>query len=137
MIRVHSALPAVTRRHVLSLLVGLVAGSPPRAALAHAVLVRSAPSARARVPEAPARVVLWFSERLEPAYSAVTVWTTGGMQVDQRDAVVDPDDRKRLSVGLVPLAAGQYTVRYRVLSVDGHVVESTYVFTVGLRGRQR
>jgi hypothetical protein len=32
--------------------------------------------------------------------------------------------RRSLSVGIPPLAPGTYTVRYRVLSVDGHVVES-------------
>jgi methionine-rich copper-binding protein CopC len=128
---------AVTRRRVLCVLVGLPAASCAHAALAHAFLVKSSPSVRSTVPEGPVRVALWFSERLEPAYSTVSVWTANGMQVDQRDAVVDPDGRKRLSVGLVPLAAGRYTVRYRVLSVDGHVVESSYVFTVGARGRQR
>lgn len=128
----------MTRRDALALLVGLAAAaSCPDTALAHAFLVKSAPAARSRVPAPPTRVVLWFNERLEPVYSTVSVWTGSGMQVDQRDAVTDPDDRKRLSVGLVPLPAGQYTVRYRVLSIDGHVVESSYVFTVAARGRSR
>jgi methionine-rich copper-binding protein CopC len=43
---------------------------------------------------------------------------------------VGPDDLKRLSVGVSPLAPGTYTVRYRVLSVDGHVVESEFSFTI-------
>ncbi|HEX7124257.1 MAG TPA: copper resistance protein CopC, partial [Thermodesulfobacteriota bacterium] len=34
-------------------------------------------------------------------------------------------------VGLPPdLPAGAYTVKYRVLSADGHVVEGSYRFTV-------
>ena len=28
------------------------------------------------------------------------------------------------------LGPGRYIVRFRVLSVDGHVVESSYIFTV-------
>jgi len=35
-----------------------------------------------------------------------------------------------MSVSLPPLAPGRYTVRFRVLSVDGHVVESRFTFTV-------
>jgi len=36
----------------------------------------------------------------------------------------------------IPAAApaGTYTVRFRVLSVDGHVVESDFPFTIGARG---
>jgi methionine-rich copper-binding protein CopC len=43
---------------------------------------------------------------------------------------VATDDPVRLSVGLRPLPAGTYTVRYRVLSVDGHVVEGEFPFTL-------
>jgi methionine-rich copper-binding protein CopC len=36
----------------------------------------------------------------------------------------------RLSVGVPTLPAGVYTVRYRVVSIDGHVVEAEFTFTV-------
>lgn len=106
-------------------------GSPPAAPVhAHAVLVRSAPSHRAVLGQAPERVELWFNERLEPAYSTVTIWNEAGRQVDERDATVAPDDPRRLSVSIATRAAGRYTVQYRVLSVDGHVVDSRFTFTV-------
>jgi methionine-rich copper-binding protein CopC len=97
---------------------------------AHAVLVRSTPAARATVATAPDRVILWFNERLEPAYSSASVWNAAAAQVDRKDARVEGDDPKRLAVTLTRLAPGTYTVRYRVLSVDGHIVESTFPFTV-------
>lgn len=99
-------------------------------ALAHAVLVRSLPASRAVLARSPDRVQLWFSERVEPAYSRVSVWDAGGAQVDGRDAAVSRDDPKRLDVTLPPLPPGRYTVRFRVLSVDGHVVESAIPFTL-------
>src|SRR5262249_58623975 len=80
--------------------------------------------------EARGGVQLWFNERLEPAYSQMSVWSAAGAQVDRGDARVDPDDARQLRVTLAPLARGAYTVRYRVLSVDGHVVESSFPFTV-------
>ena len=101
----------------------------PLAVAAHASLVKSAPAARAAV-DMPARVDLWFNERLEAAYSSVSVWDAAGTRVDRQDVVVAADDPKRLSVGVSPLGPGSYTVRYRVLSVDGHVIESSYTFTV-------
>lgn len=103
---------------------------------AHAVLVRSAPAARAAVATAPDRVLLWFNERLEPAYSSASVWNVAGTQVDRKDARVEADDPKRLSVTLAPLSPGAYTVRYRVLSVDGHIVEASFAFTVGPRATE-
>ena len=97
---------------------------------AHAVLVKSAPVARAVLGHPPDRVALWFNERLEPAFSTVSVWSASGVQVDRRDAGVGHDDPKRLSVTLPAVAVGTYTVRFRVLSVDGHIVEASFSFTV-------
>jgi len=111
--------------------VALLAGAlAVPAADAHAVLVRSSPSRRAVLAQAPERVELWFNERLEPAYSTVSVWSEAGGQVDARDVAVTTDDPRRLSVSLTTRAAGFYTVKYRVLSVDGHVVDSRITFIV-------
>jgi methionine-rich copper-binding protein CopC len=101
---------------------------PPVAA--HAVLVRSTPAARATLSRPPERVQLWFNERLEPAYSRVSVWDAGGRQVDAADGSVDRREPTRLSVGVPGLGPGTYTVKFRVLSVDGHLVESAFAFTV-------
>ena len=102
----------------------------PAIAGAHAVLVKSSPARRAVLALPPARVALTFNERLEPAYSKVSVWAEGNTQVDDGKIVVAPDDPRRLSVGLPPLARGIYTVKFRVLSVDGHLVEGTYPFEI-------
>jgi len=103
---------------------------PPALVESHAVLVKSLPPARAVLTRPPVRVQLWFSERLEPAFSSASVWSASGKQVDKRDACVSPDDPKELSVSLGALDAGTYTVRCRILSVDGHVVEANYPFTI-------
>ena len=102
----------------------------PSSALGHAVLVKAVPAQRAALSEAPPRVELWFNERLEPAYSRASVTNEAGTQVDLRDVAVSKEDPRRLSLSLRPLDPGRYTVRFRVLSVDGHVVESSLTFTV-------
>ena len=102
----------------------------PTAALAHAVLVKSIPAQRSSLTESPPRVELWFNERLEPAYSRASVTDEAGMQIDLRDALVSKEDARRLSLSLPPLRPGRYAVKFRVLSVDGHVVESSLTFTV-------
>jgi hypothetical protein len=124
----------VTRRRLLraagAALGGLWLARAPRPAVAHAALVRSAPARRATVSASPARVRLWFSERVEARFSRVSVEDAGGRPVDRQDSQADPEDGKQLSVGLPPLGPGVYRVRYRVLSVDGHVVEGELSFTV-------
>ena len=102
----------------------------PAVALAHAVLVKSVPAQRASLVEPPPRIELWFNERLEPAYSKASVTNEAGTQVDLRDVKVSTEDPRRLSLSLPPLKPGRYTVSFRVLSVDGHVVESRLSFTV-------
>jgi len=102
----------------------------PGPTLAHSLLVRSQPERRATVTRPPEEVRLWFSERIEPAYARVSVWDARGKQVDAGDATVDQADATTLAVRTPGLRAGRYTVRYRVLSVDGHIVESSFDFTV-------
>jgi len=102
----------------------------PGPTLAHSLLVRSQPERRATVTRPPEEVRLWFSERIEPAYARVSVWDAGGKQVDAGDAAVDQADATTLAVRTPGLRAGRYTVRYRVLSVDGHIVESSFDFTI-------
>jgi methionine-rich copper-binding protein CopC len=106
----------------------------PSGSWAHAYLVKSSPARRAMLSNAPERVVLWFNERLEAQFSQLSVWNAERQQVDGGDVQVGPDDGKKLSVGVPTLTPGAYTVKYRVLSVDGHVVEAEFPFTI--RSRQ-
>ena len=105
----------------------------PSIAAGHAVLVKSSPARRAVLAASPPRVELTFNERLEPAYSTMSVWSSAEARVDDGKIVVGPDDPRRLSIGLPALARGLYTVKFRVLSVDGHLVEGTYAFEVRTR----
>ena len=116
-----------------ALALALVVLLSPTAAGAHAVLVKSSPPRRAVLVTPPGRIELTFNERLEPAYSTVSVWSAGDARVDDGKVVIGADDPKRLTVGVPSLASGHYTVKFRVLSVDGHVVEGTFPFEVRAR----
>jgi copper resistance protein C len=102
----------------------------PGLALAHAALVKAEPAKRATLSKPPAQVRLWFNERLEPAYASVVVLDAAKVQVSKAAAQVDKADPKLLVLELPALAPGQYTVKYRVLSVDGHTVDYGYTFTL-------
>jgi copper resistance protein C len=99
-------------------------------AAAHTRLERSVPAADSTVVVSPPRLMLWFSERLEPAFSKVRVLNPEGKQVDKDDAQVDPDDGRQIGVSLPELEPGSYRVHWRVLSVDTHLNEGDFTFDV-------
>jgi methionine-rich copper-binding protein CopC len=99
-------------------------------ALGHSGLQRTEPPAESKLKRPPSEVKLFFSERLEPAYSTVRVKDDNGAQVDRQDAHVDPSNPLLLRATLQPLEQGAYTVNWRVLSVDGHVTEGRFAFQV-------
>ncbi|MGH3086899.1 MAG: copper resistance CopC family protein [Rubrobacteraceae bacterium] len=111
----------------LSLLWVLLLCAP---AFAHASLVEAEPADGASLERAPEEVRLAFNEPVEAAFSPVEVYGSGGGRVDLDDARVDPDDARVVVVGLEDLSEGAYTVEWRVTSVDGHVVDGKYKFSV-------
>jgi copper resistance protein C len=126
----------VSRRALLGAALAAVALAPAPAP-SHAVLVRSSPARRTVLGQPPRRVELVFNERLEAAYSSVSVWNADGVRVDGRDVVVSSADPRVLTVGLPDLSPGTYTVTFRVLSVDGHVVEASFPFSIAAPAMRR
>ncbi len=100
------------------------------AAFAHALLAKSEPARRAVLTRPPAQVRLWFNERLEPAFCALSVLDGDGKPATAEPARVSLQNPKLLELALPVLAPGVYTVQYKVLSVDGHTVKASYTFTV-------
>ena len=113
--------PAVTLAALLA--VGGAAG-------AHAFLERAEPRDGSVVREAPREVKLFFTERLEPAYSSARVVDAQGRTVDRGTSGVDRENRAMLRVPVPSLPSGVYTVLWRVLSVDAHITEGQVTFRV-------
>jgi methionine-rich copper-binding protein CopC len=94
------------------------------------VLQRAEPRVESKLKRAPDEVKLYFTERLEPAYSAVRVLDAAGAQVDRRDSRVDRANPALLRATLPPLPPGTYKVLWRVLSIDADVTEGAFTFRV-------
>ena len=97
---------------------------------AHAVLQRAEPRVESKLKRAPDEVKLYFSERLEPAYSTLRVLDAAGTQVDRRDSHVDRANPALLRATLPPLPAGTYKVLWRVLSIDADITEGAFTFRI-------
>jgi methionine-rich copper-binding protein CopC len=115
----------------------MAAGLHSGTALAHAMLVKAEPARRAALTRAPAQVRLWFNEEIEKDYASLAVQDAAKATVTEIKPHVAADDPKSIVLPLPELEAGKYTVKFRVLSVDGHVVDSSYDFTVKSKAPQK
>jgi len=113
-----------------ALLLSLIASAP--SAMAHAALESTFPAKGATVSKSTNRVSMVFGEDIlvlkgkNP--NAIFVTNPRGAVVSTGVALVSGT---KISEALkTPLQAGKYTVKYRVVSADGHVVSDSYTFTV-------
>ncbi len=95
---------------------------------AHAMLDRAVPPVGNTVATAPHEVTLWFTQKLEPAFSSITVTNAAGERVDGGKTRVSGS---QMSVTLRAGGPGTYRVNWRVLSVDTHTTEGNFTFQVG------
>lgn len=101
------------------------------AAWAHAALVKSAPGSRETLNQPPTRILLKFSEAVEPKFSSVRLEGADGKVLPLGALTLSPGDPTQIEIAVPQaLPQGSYTVRYRVLSQDGHVVKYGYTFRV-------
>ncbi|OAI28681.1 copper resistance protein CopC [Methylosinus sp. R-45379] len=121
---------AVPLRCAALLLLGLaVCFASPRA-WAHAIVVRTSPAQDGVAPGNIGKVDVWYDAGIRDAFAALAVIAASGERVDKRDAAIDRADPAHVSVGVNPLGPGKYTVRYRALSADGHLVSGAWEFEV-------
>jgi methionine-rich copper-binding protein CopC len=117
-------------RIATSLILSIAFCSFAHAAFAHATLSRSSPADGERL-AAPTAFTLQFSEGLEPAFSHMTVSTSSGGPVGLTDEHVSGDgDNVLCASPSTPLPPGNYTIRWDVLSKDGHKTGGTRSFRV-------
>ncbi len=107
----------------LALLLLLLPATP---ALAHAILLDSAPPPGGAAAPGPAELRLRFNSRIDAARSRVALTGPSG------EAVLPLKDAGRPDVLLCPatLAPGAYVLHWQVLAVDGHITRGTLAFTV-------
>src|SRR5688572_6381450 len=97
------------------------------AAFAHSELTSSMPADKASVDAAPKELMLHFSEPVR--LTALSVNKAGDAQ---RDLSPLPAERQKdFSVASPGLSKGQYTVSWRALSEDAHVMTGEFTFAVG------
>ena len=97
-------------------------------ASAHAMLDHAEPRVGNKVATTPHEVTLWFTQKLEPAFSTITVTNSAGQRVDNGKTRVSGS---QMSVSLRTGGPGTYHVTWHVLSVDTDTTEGNFSFQVG------
>lgn len=117
----------------LRLLLPLVLLTPglltPGLVNAHAGLVKSSPGSRSVLTQTPQEIELCFSEAVELKFSTIKLVDASKVAVPLAEPQLRSDP-KCFFTSVPALSGGTYTVSYRVLSQDGHVVEYGYQFSV-------
>lgn len=114
------------KRNVCGALIGVMTLLAAGNAFAHAKLLSSSPTKDA-AGAAPQEIVLTFSEAVTPA--AVTLADQDGREVKFLGAA-RPDGSALHVPVTAKLAAGRYTLSYRVAGADTHAVNGTLTFIV-------
>ncbi|HET9949965.1 MAG TPA: copper resistance CopC family protein [Longimicrobiales bacterium] len=113
----------------LLLVAGALGAAGAHAAL-HFELSGSLPEPDATVPP-PEEVRLWFTEAPQEGSVAIRLIDPAGEPVETGEPTPAEDDARVVSVAVEPrLAPGRYTVSWRGIGDDGHVVRGDFGFTV-------
>jgi copper resistance protein C len=96
-------------------------------ALAHAFLDHANPRVGSTVATAPHELTLWFTQKLEPAFSSVEVMGPNGSSIGGKAQV----SGNTMRVGIKAAGPGAYHVHWQALSVDTHKTQGSFSFTVG------
>jgi methionine-rich copper-binding protein CopC len=101
----------------------------PASVAAHAELLEASPADGATVEGTPAEISAKFNEPLLTDGSIFSIHNAAGERLAAGQ--IDPDDATRLIIDPVPeLAPGEYEIRWRAATADGHAENDTWRFTV-------
>jgi copper resistance protein C len=104
----------------------------PGLALAHAELDTVTPADKSTVEGTPAKIVMTFTEKLDPAKSSITLVNSGGAIIEGTSSVPSGGDGKEMDFAVNgELQPGAFTIRWTTASAeDGDIARGTTTFTV-------
>jgi methionine-rich copper-binding protein CopC len=116
------------RKILLMLLAAILSAFAANPVSAHAILVRSTPKANEVVPSGDLKMKLEFNSRIDAARSILELVLPGGdVQKLQQSPPPSPSALAATAAHLIP---GKYTIRWQVLSTDGHITRGEIPFEV-------
>ena len=116
---------------ILLLAVGLMFSVSP-AATAHAELVKSFPVANAKLTKSPKFVQLEFAEAIvtlkSKSANSIFIFDSKAKKIETSRILIKKGVARVDFIGA--LKPGKYTVKYRIVSADGHILNANFKFTL-------
>ena len=110
---------------------GAASGAP---VLPHLKLKRASPAPDTTLAVAPSDIRLWFSEDADLVATRITVTASNGVRIAMGKPARAPGRDMPITASFsAPLTPGRYTVAWKTMSKDGHVVSGSYAFTFATR----
>ncbi|HVO89192.1 MAG TPA: copper resistance CopC family protein [Casimicrobiaceae bacterium] len=126
------AIAAMHLRHagaaLTRMLAVIVMAVSPSVASAHAVVLSAIPAINSSVPAGAIDVVLTFNSRIDNARSRL--WLRGPDGAEHAVPLDAQPGPGRLAGHATVIAPGAWTLRWQVLSVDGHITRGDIPFVV-------
>ncbi len=98
---------------------------------AHATLLEMEPTEKVVIEDTPSALKLRFNEPIEHDLAMVTIYDWNAKPVFTGNPDGNIERAPLLSFSLPELKQGTYTVKWSVVSSDGHPVSGSYAFSVG------
>jgi methionine-rich copper-binding protein CopC len=102
------------------------------AATAHAELVKSFPVANAKLTKSPKFVQLEFGEAIvtlkSKSANSIVITDSKAQKIETSKIAIKKAIARVDFIGI--LKPGKYTVKYRIVSADGHVLNANFKFTL-------
>ncbi len=101
----------------------------PALCFAHVGMLNSTPAKNGFVSSSPEKITVKFGGEVEPAFSKVEVYDQNDKKVSGKttflkgNKVMESELDQKLSPGL-------YTVKWKIMSLDGHSLSEEFTFTI-------
>jgi copper transport protein len=117
--------------------ISIIFFSFPTLSSAHAYIIKSFPVDNQNLHQPPQNVSIEFSEEIQPSFHFMQVIDQNGKRVDQGNEHIESNNPKILKTNVKPnLPVGIYTIKWKIVSADGHPVDGVIPFQIGKAGSQ-
>lgn len=101
----------------------------PTLGFSHSPIKEAVPSSGEVLITSPEKVTIKFGKPVEPAFSKIEVFDQDGNKVSGKTTSLEDDTI--LEAGMKEnVTPGEYTVKWKCMSLDGHSKSGNYKFTV-------
>jgi copper transport protein len=123
------------RIYIYIITIAIIFFSFPALSSAHAYIIKSFPVDNQSLHQSPQNVSIEFNEEIQPSFHYMQVIDQNGKRVDQGNEQIESNNSKILKTTIKPnLPSGIYTIKWKIVSADGHPVDGIIPFQIGKAG---